>query len=57
LPAYDAELVYAVRPFGCITSAVCDNGRIVALAFVHPEVPEDAKLDVDGKPAAASAVV
>jgi hypothetical protein len=36
---------------------VRNGDRVVALAYVRREVPEDAVLDVDGKTAAAPAVL
>ena len=46
LPAYDAELSYDGKAVGRVTSAVRDDGRMAALAYVRREVPEDAELDV-----------
>jgi folate-binding protein YgfZ len=57
LPAYDAELTYEGKAVGRVTSAVRNGDRVVALAYVRREVPEDAVLDVDGKTAAAPAVL
>ena len=48
LPEYDAELSYEGKVVGRITSAVRDNGRVVALAYVRREVPADAGLSVEG---------
>ena len=53
LPAYDAELYYEGKAVGRVTSAVRDNGRIAALAYVRREVPEDAELDVGNATARA----
>ena len=44
LPAYDAELTRDGKVVGRITSAVADEGRVLALAYVRHEVPEDAVL-------------
>jgi folate-binding protein YgfZ len=57
LPAYDAQLSHEGKTVGRVTSAVRDGDRIVALAYVRREVPDDAKLDVDGKSAVASGVL
>ena len=46
LPEYDAELIYDGKPVGRVTSSARDGDRIVALAYVRVEVPEDAELDV-----------
>jgi folate-binding protein YgfZ len=46
LPEYDAELAYEGKPVGRVTSAARDGDRIVALAYVRVEVPEDAELEV-----------
>jgi tRNA-modifying protein YgfZ len=46
LPAYDAELSYEGKPVGRITSAIRDDGRVVALAYVRTSVPADADLEV-----------
>jgi folate-binding protein YgfZ len=51
LPAYDAELSYEGKAAGRVTSAVRDGDRIVALAYVRREVPEDAELTAGGYPA------
>lgn len=44
LPAYDAELTLDGKVVGRITSAVADEGRVLALAYVRREVPENAVL-------------
>ena len=44
LPAYDAELTLDGKAVGRVTSAVVDEGTVLALAFVRREVPEDATL-------------
>ena len=44
LPAYDAELTLDGKVAGRITSAVADAGRVLALAYVRREVPDDALL-------------
>jgi len=44
LPAYDAELSFDGKIVGRITSAVADTGRVLALAYVRSEVPDDAVL-------------
>lgn len=43
-PAYDAELTLDGKAVGRITSAVADGARILALAYVRREVPDDAVL-------------
>lgn len=48
LPAYDAELSFEGKAVGRITSAVRDDGRVAALAYVRREVPADAALTVPG---------
>ena len=49
-PPYDAEVLRAGKAVGRVTSAVRDGDRIVALAYVRREVPEDAALEVGGAP-------
>ncbi len=44
LPAYDAELTLDDKVVGRITSAVAEDDRIVALAYVRRDVPDDAIL-------------
>ncbi|HST14084.1 MAG TPA: hypothetical protein VLJ44_04420 [Gaiellaceae bacterium] len=44
LPEHDAELAYEGKPVGRVTSTARDGDRIVALAYVRVEVPEDAEL-------------
>ncbi|MCY7301527.1 MAG: hypothetical protein LH654_00495 [Thermoleophilia bacterium] len=44
VPAYDAELTLDGKAVGRITSAVADGARILALAYVRREVPNDAVL-------------
>ncbi len=44
LPAYDAELTLDGKVVGRITSAVADGDRVLALAYVRREVPDDAVL-------------
>jgi folate-binding protein YgfZ len=44
LPAYDAELSLDGKVVGRITSTVADEGRVLALAYVRREVPNDAVL-------------
>jgi folate-binding protein YgfZ len=46
LPEPESELVYEGKAVGRITSAVPDDGRALALAYVRREVPEDAPLAV-----------
>ena len=46
LPAPDTELVYEGKAVGRITSAARDGDRVVALAYVRREVPQDAELDL-----------
>ena len=45
-PERDAEVVLRGKAVGRVTSAVRDNGRVVALAYVRAEVPADAVLQV-----------
>ena len=54
LPAYDADLTFDGKVVGRVTSAVGDGDRIVALAYVRREVPEEARLEV-GAPSALHA--
>ena len=42
VPAYDAPLTLDGKVVGRITSAVGDAGRVLALAYVRREVPDDA---------------
>ena len=44
LPPYDAELELDGKVVGRVTSAVRENGRVVALAYVRREVAPDAQL-------------
>jgi len=44
VPPYDAELTLDDRVVGRITSAVADGGRVLALAYVRREVPDEAVL-------------
>ena len=46
LPEPDTELVYEGKAVGRITSAARDGDRVVALAYVRREVPQDASLDL-----------
>jgi folate-binding protein YgfZ len=46
IPDYDAELIFEGKPVGRVTSAARDGDRIVALAYVRVEVPEDAELSL-----------
>jgi folate-binding protein YgfZ len=46
LPEYDAELAFEGKPVGRVTSSARDGDRIVALAYVRVEVPEDAEFEV-----------
>ena len=48
-PAYDAEVRHGEKVVGRVTSAAHDDGRVVALAFVRSEVPEDVELLVEGR--------
>ena len=52
-PRYDAELSYDGKAVGRVTSAVRDGERIVALAYVRREVPEDAELELGNAKARA----
>ena len=46
LPEYDAELRVGERPVGRVTSAVRDNGRVLALGYVRTDVDDAATLTV-----------
>jgi tRNA-modifying protein YgfZ len=46
VPAQDAELSYDGKAVGRVTSAVHDGDRVVALAYVRREVPDDAELEL-----------
>ena len=48
-PPYDAELRLGEKVVGRVTSAVRDDGRVLALGYVRAEVGEDAELAVDGR--------
>jgi tRNA-modifying protein YgfZ len=50
-PAYDAELTREGKVVGRVTSAARDGAGVVALAYVRVEVPQDAVLDLEGRPA------
>jgi tRNA-modifying protein YgfZ len=45
-PASDAEIEYGGKTVGRVTSAVRDDGRVLALGYVRTEVPADALLAV-----------
>jgi len=47
-PAPDADVRFGGRSVGRVTSAVPENGAVVALAYVRAEVPADAVFDVGG---------
>ncbi len=47
-PSYDAEIVLDDKIVGRVTSAVLDDGHVLALGYVRREVPEDAALEVGG---------
>lgn len=47
-PPRDTEIRHGEKVVGRVTSAARDDGRVVALAYVRVEVPEDAVLDVGG---------
>lgn len=51
LPEYDAEVVHGEKQVGRVTSAARENGRVLALAYVRVDVPEDAELAVGGRAA------
>ncbi len=52
LPAYDAELTLDGKAVGRVTSAAPDPEHgVVVLAYVRREVPDDATLDLSGRPA------
>jgi folate-binding protein YgfZ len=46
LPEDDAAVVYEGKSVGRVTSAARDAERVLALAYVRVEVPEDAELEV-----------
>jgi folate-binding protein YgfZ len=48
LPEPDAEILYAGKSVGRVTSAVRADGGVVALGYVRVEVPEEAELSVGG---------
>jgi tRNA-modifying protein YgfZ len=48
LPEADAELRFEGKAVGRVTSAVPENGAVLALAYIRAEVPADAVLDVGG---------
>jgi hypothetical protein len=50
-PAYDAEILHGEKVVGRVTSAVPDDGRVVALGYLRTDVPEDAGLRVARAPA------
>jgi folate-binding protein YgfZ len=47
-PPYDAEIVYAGKVVGRVTSAARDGDGVIALGYVRVEVPEQAELAVGG---------
>jgi folate-binding protein YgfZ len=47
-PAPDADVRFEGKAVGRITSAVPENGAVLALAYVRAEVPADAVLEVGG---------
>lgn len=47
-PPRDTEILHGEKVVGRVTSAARDDGRVVALAYVRVEGPEDAVLDVGG---------
>jgi glycine cleavage system T protein len=47
-PAYDAEVLHDGKVVGRVTSAVPEDGHVLALAYVRTEVPPDAALAVEG---------
>ena len=51
VPEYDAEVRLGEKAVGRVTSAARDGDGVVALAYVRVEVPDDAELVVDGRPA------
>jgi folate-binding protein YgfZ len=44
MPPYDAELTLDAKVVGRMTSAIADESRVLALAYVRREVPDDAVL-------------
>lgn len=50
-PAFDSEVTYDGKAVGRVTSAVSEDGHVVALAYVRREVPGDADVIVAGRPA------
>ena len=55
-PAYDAEVLHDDKVVGRVTSAVPEDGHVVALAYVRREVPDDVIVVVDGRSARVSGV-
>jgi folate-binding protein YgfZ len=47
-PPYDADVVLDGKTVGRVTSAVPEGDRVIALAYVRREVPDDAALSVEG---------
>jgi tRNA-modifying protein YgfZ len=47
-PAYDAEVLHDGKVVGRVTSAVPEDGHVLALAYVRTEVPPGAALAVEG---------
>lgn len=51
LPEYDAGLTYEDKVVGRVTSVAGDDGRVIALAYVRVEVPQDVVLELGGRAA------
>ena len=51
LPPYDAELLYEEKAVGRVTSVARDGAGVVALAYVRREIPDDAVLSCEVRPA------
>jgi folate-binding protein YgfZ len=47
-PAYDAEVLHDGKAVGRVTSAVPEDGHVLALGYVRTAVPPDAALTVEG---------
>ncbi len=55
-PAYDAEVLHDDKVVGRVTSALPEDGHVVALAYVRREVPDNVVVVVDGRSARVSGV-
>jgi hypothetical protein len=48
---YDAEIRHGEKVVGRVTSAARDGDHVLALGYVRVDVPDDAGLVADGRPA------